>query len=169
MPEQIPRPVPNDCSASGLAPGCGGLDPISGSAIAGVEVVDVQRGTKSGVGLGHYSPYNIQGFGQSSRESKLERGRRGLTIPGLREVGGQKTFDDYGVNFSISGMGQAVATFDLGQEALGHEEALLFNRSWKHHIVPQRDSPARLACGRQVNGAGDARRPWEVSWFFSTN
>jgi hypothetical protein len=55
-------------------------------------------------------------------------------------------------------MRQAVAAFDLGQETLGHEEALLFNGGRKHHIVPQRESPARLACGRQVVGAGDARR-----------
>jgi hypothetical protein len=40
------------------------------------------------------------------------------------------------MNFSISGVRQAVATFDLGQEALRHEESLLLNRCRKHHIVP---------------------------------
>jgi len=64
------------------------------------------------------------------------------------------------VDFSLCGMGQAVAAFNLGQEALGHEESLLLKGGVrKHHIVPQRELPARLACGRQVNGSGDARRP----------
>jgi hypothetical protein len=40
------------------------------------------------------------------------------------------------VNLSVSRMRQAVAAFDLVQEALGHEESLLFNGCWKHHIVP---------------------------------
>jgi hypothetical protein len=121
--------------------------------------MDVERRPKSGIGLGHYLPKEIQGLGQTPGKGELERGRRGLTIPGLGEVGGKKTVDDDGVNFSISRMGQAVATFDSGQEALGHEEALLFKGGRKHHIVPQRELPARLACGRQVTGAGDARRP----------
>jgi hypothetical protein len=33
-------------------------------------------------------------------------------------------------------MRQAVATFDFGQETLGHEDALLFKGGRKHHIVP---------------------------------
>src|SRR5688572_5948233 len=55
-------------------------------------------------------------------------------------------------------MGQAVAAFDLGKEALGHEEALLFKGGRKHHIYPQLVSPVRLAHDRQVMGWGDARR-----------
>jgi hypothetical protein len=81
-----------------------------------------------------------------------------LPVSCLREIGGKKAFDDDRMNFTISRVRQAVATFDLGQEALRHKEALLFKRCWKHHIFPQRDLPARLACGRQVNGSGDARR-----------
>jgi hypothetical protein len=61
------------------------------------------------------------------------------------------------VDFSLSGMRQAVATLDLCEEALRHESALLFNGGRKHHIFPQLASPARLAHGRQVIGAGDAR------------
>src|SRR4026209_3002239 len=56
-------------------------------------------------------------------------------------------------------MGQAVAAFDLGEEALSHEEALLFKEGGlKHHIFPQLASPVRLAHDRQGMGAGDARR-----------
>jgi hypothetical protein len=56
-------------------------------------------------------------------------------------------------------MGQAVATFDRGEETLCHKDALLFNSGIrKHHIYPQLASPARLAHDRQVIGAGDARR-----------
>jgi hypothetical protein len=40
------------------------------------------------------------------------------------------------MDFALSGMGQTVAAFNLGQEALGHEEALLFNGGRKHHIIP---------------------------------
>jgi hypothetical protein len=40
-------------------------------------------------------------------------------------------------------MRQAVAAFDLGEEAPGHEEALLFKDGGrKHHIFPQLVSPA---------------------------
>jgi hypothetical protein len=152
-------PLRTGGSGSGMASGSSRFDSGGRSPGAGVEVVDVQRGTKPGVSLGHYPPYQIQGLRQGGREGELERGGRGFTIPGLGKVGSQKAVDDSGVNFSVHGAGQAVATFDLGQEAPGHEEALLFNRCWKHHIVPQRDSPAYLACGRQVNEAGDARRP----------
>jgi hypothetical protein len=52
---------------------------------------------------------------------------------------------------------QTVAAFDLGQEALGHEEALLFNGGRKHHIIPQLESPPPGA-RRQVKWAGGARR-----------
>jgi len=59
-----------------------------------------------------------------------------LAVSRLREVGSKKAIDDDRMNFSVCRMGQAVATFDLGQEALRHEKALLFNRCRKHHIVP---------------------------------
>jgi hypothetical protein len=55
-------------------------------------------------------------------------------------------------------MRQAVAAFDLGKDALGHEEALLFKGGRKHHIYPQLVSPVRLANDRQVVGRGGARR-----------
>jgi hypothetical protein len=47
-------------------------------------------------------------------------------------------------------MGQAVATFDLGEEPLSHEEALLFKGGRKHHIYPQLVTPGRLANDRRV-------------------
>jgi hypothetical protein len=71
------------------------------------------------------------------------------------------------MNFSVCGVRQAVASFDLGQEALRHEKALLFNRCREHHIVPQRQLPARLAFGRQVTGSGDARRPTSTADFIA--
>ena len=117
-----------------VAPGRGFLD--GASAIGRVEIMDVQGSAKSGVGLFHYPPQEIQGLGQTPGEGELERGRRGLTIPGLGEVGGEETVDDDGVDLSIGGMRQAVATFNFGQEALSHEEALLFKGGRKHHIVP---------------------------------
>jgi hypothetical protein len=51
-----------------------------------------------------------------------------------------------------------VATFNLGQEALGHEEALLFNGGRKHHIVPL-GNRRRLAYGRQVMWGGRRQTP----------
>jgi hypothetical protein len=45
-------------------------------------------------------------------------------------------------------VGQAVATFDLGQETLRHEKALLFNGCRKHHIVPHLESPALARDGK---------------------
>jgi hypothetical protein len=45
------------------------------------------------------------------------------------------------VDFSLSGVRQAVATLDLEEEALRHEDALLFNGGRKHHIYPQLVSP----------------------------
>jgi hypothetical protein len=98
--------------------------------------MDVQGSPKSGVGLFHYPLQEIQGLSQTPGEGELERGRRGLTIPGLGEVGSQETLDYDGVDLSIGGMRQAVATFNFGQEAPGHEEALLFKGDRKHHIVP---------------------------------
>jgi hypothetical protein len=121
--------------------------------------VDVEGSTKSGVSLAYYSPNNVEGLGEGSREGKLERGGSGFAVSGFRDVGSEKTVYNDGVNVSISGVRQAVATFDLEQEALGHEEALLFNRCRKHHIVPQRHSPARLAFGRHVKKAGRRQTP----------
>jgi hypothetical protein len=56
-------------------------------------------------------------------------------------------------------MGQAVAAFDLGEEALSHEEALLFKGGRKHHIFPQLVLPSRLAHDRRVRNEGSARPP----------
>jgi hypothetical protein len=47
-------------------------------------------------------------------------------------------------------MGQAVASFDLGEEPLSHEEALLFKGGRKHHIFPQLVLPSRLAHDRRL-------------------
>src|SRR3712207_6142822 len=99
--------------------------------------MDVQRGTRSAVALAHDAPNHVQGLCQSRRKSEFQSGRRRLAIPGLREVDDKKAIDNDRVYFSVCGVWQAVATFDFRQETLRHEEALLFNRCWKHHIVPQ--------------------------------
>ena len=55
---------------------------------------------------------------------------------------------------------QAVAAFDLGKEALGDEEALLFKGGRKHHIGPQDDGPASWRGRRKERRAApDARKP----------
>jgi hypothetical protein len=126
--------------------------------------VDVEGGAKSGVGFTHYTPDYLESLGKAPGEGKLDRRGRGFAVSAFRDIGGEKTVYNDRVNISISWVRQAVATFDLGQEALGHEEALLFNRCREHHIVPQGHLPARLAFGRLVNEAGGARRPrWKLS------
>ena len=55
---------------------------------------------------------------------------------------------------------KTVAAFDLGEEALGDEEPLLFNGGREHHIIPQDDGPAELApAGDGKEGAPDTRTP----------
>ena len=125
---------------------------------AGIQIVHVQGCPAPAGGFAHYLPHEIQRFTQTRGERVLECEWRGLSVSGLWEIGGKESVDDNGVDFSLCGMRQAVAAFDLGKEALSHKEALLFNRGRKHHIYPQLASPARLAHDRQVIGAGDARR-----------
>jgi hypothetical protein len=124
---------------------------------SGVEIMNVNGGATSGGGFGHYPPQEIQCFAQAGGESVLERERRRLPIPGLREIGGQKTIDDYMVNFAFGRVRQSMAAFNSGEEALGQEEALLVYGGRKHHIIPHFESPAPGA-RRQVEWAGGASR-----------
>jgi len=94
---------------------------------SGVQIVYVERCPASGRRFGHYPPHELQCLGQAGGEGVLEREWRGLPISGLREIGGQETVDNNRGNLALVRVGQAVAAFDLEQEALGHEEALLFN------------------------------------------
>jgi len=124
---------------------------VSAGGKPGVEIVHVQRGPTAAGGLTHYLSHQIECLTQASGEGVLECEWRRFPFTGLREIGGKKSLDDDGGNFSAYRMGQTVATFDLGEEALSHEEALLFKGGRKHHIYPQLVSPACLA-QRPANG-----------------
>jgi hypothetical protein len=49
----------------------------------------------------------------------------------------------------LVGVWQTVAAFDLGEETLSDQEALLFQGGSEHHIGPQLEVPAWLARGRK--------------------
>ena len=59
-------------STSGVGPG-GSRFSAGRPAVAGIEVVDVQGGAKSSVGLTHYSPDDLQSFGEAPGKGKLDR------------------------------------------------------------------------------------------------
>jgi hypothetical protein len=141
----------------------------STSTDSGIEIMNVNGGPRAAGGFGHYPPQEIQRFTQAGGKSVLEREWRRLPISGLREIGGQETVDNYRVNFAFGGVRQSVAAFDSGEEALGHEEALLVYGGRKHHIIPHFESPTPGA-RRQVEWAGGARRlAAAVSRNMSTN
>jgi hypothetical protein len=48
------------------------------------------------------------------------------------------------VNVAFDGMGQAVTTLDLGEEALCDQQALLLKGGRKHHISPRVWVPAPM-------------------------
>jgi hypothetical protein len=126
--------------------------PQSARRDAGIEIVDVQRGPRTARGFRHYLAHEIQCLTEAAGKGVLQGEWRRLAVPGLGEIGGKESVDYDGGDLSLSGTGQAVAAFDLGEEPLGHEEALLFKGGRKHHIYPQLVSPVRLAHDRQVIG-----------------
>ena len=88
--------------------------------------MDVERGPAPVAWLLDDVSQQPQRIGEAGGEGVLERERRGLPLNGPGQIGGQETFDDDGWNLSLTRVGQAVTAFDLGEEALRDEHALLF-------------------------------------------
>jgi hypothetical protein len=108
--------------------------------------MNVESGAKAAIGFADDPAQKVYCLGQAGSKGKLEGQRGRFTISGFGQIGDEKAFDDDRMNFSINWVREAVAAFNLRQEALGHEETLLFEGGWKHHIVPH----------------GKSRRIWRV-------
>src|SRR5262245_23112404 len=125
----------------------------------GVEIVNVERGALAVGCLAHYLLQQSQRVLEAGGEGVLERERRRFALPGLREIGGEKAIGDDGVNVSFSGMGQAVTTLDLGEEALCDQQALLLKGGSKHHISPRLREPATAGAAGWWLAVGRRQRP----------
>jgi hypothetical protein len=110
---------------SSLRPRCFELLPVPSTADSGVEIMDIYGGATTGGGLGHYPSQELQCLSQAGGKTVLKGERRRLSVSGLREIRGQESVDNDGMNFAMIGMRQAVAAFNSSEEALGHEKALL--------------------------------------------
>ena len=61
------------------------------------------------------------------REGVLERLRGRFAFPCFGEIDGEETIHDDGVKLALYRVRKSVTAFDLGEEASGDEETLLFN------------------------------------------